>query len=63
MAQIVSGVRVMKMFIWKLVWKIVCKWERVAEENGLEDQAEDCCEIQRYLHSYKNAMRKKGLWK
>ena len=53
----------MKMFIWKLVWKIVCKWKQIAIKHGLEEQEYECCEIQRHLHSYKNAMRKKGLWK
>ena len=52
----------MKLLIWKLVWKIICKWERIAEENGLEEQVEDCCFIQRKLCDYKIAMREKGLW-
>lgn len=53
----------MKIYIWKLVWRIICKWEKEAEKNGLEDQVEDCFFIQLKLCDYKNAMRKKGLWK
>lgn len=52
----------MKLLIWKLVWKIICKWEKVAIDNGLVEQMNQCIEIQNRLHKYKNAMREKGLW-
>lgn len=52
----------MKLLIWKLVMKIICKWRRIAEENGLEEQEYDCALIQRKLCDYKIAMREKGLW-
>lgn len=53
----------MRLIIWKLVWKIVCKWKEIAIKYGLDEQEYECCEIQRNLCNYKNAMRKKGLWK
>lgn len=52
----------MKNLIWKIVWKVICKWEKVAFENGLDEQQEQCEEIQLYLQKYKKAMKEKGIW-
>lgn len=52
----------MKKLIWKLVWKVICKWEKVAERNGMMEQVDECEDIKFDLVKYKNAMKEKGLW-
>lgn len=52
----------MKKLIWKLVWKVICKWEKVAENNGLQEQVDECTDIKVDLIHFKNAMKQNGLW-
>lgn len=52
----------MKLLIWKLVWKVVCKWQEVALDNDLWEQFKECEEILHRMKSYKKAMVDKGIW-
>lgn len=54
--------RFMKYFIWKTVYKIICKWEDFALKNGLHEQVHECRQIQTHLMHYKNVMQSKGIW-
>lgn len=53
----------MKYFIWKVVYKIILKWEKVAFKNGLNEQVNECIQIQNRLQHYKSVMIDKGIWK
>lgn len=52
----------MKKLIWKLVWKVICKWEKVAENNDLQEQVVECNNIKADLIHFKNTMKQNGLW-
>lgn len=58
----IGGYR-MKYFIWKMVYKIILKWEKVAFKNGLNEQVNECIQIQNRLQHYKSVMIDKGIWK
>lgn len=53
----------MKYLIWKMVYKIVQKWEKVSRKNGLTEQINECIQIQIRLMHYKSVMLEKGLWR
>lgn len=53
----------MKYRVWKIVYKIIQKWERVARKNELWEQVNECIQIQNRLTHYKVVMIERGIWK
>lgn len=52
-----------KYIIWKTIYNIIRKWEKVAYRNGLNEQVNECIQIQNRLMHYKSVMVEKGIWK
>lgn len=53
----------MKYFIWRMVYKIIQKWEVVARKNGLTEQINECIQTQSRMQHYRSVMVEEGLWK
>ena len=51
----------MKYMVWKVVYRIVCRWEKVAFKNGLTEQVNECIQIENRMMHYKSAMLEKGI--
>lgn len=52
----------MKKLIWKIIYKIIERWRRVAKRNRLDEQELDCIRILVALKMYKGNMQEKGIW-
>ncbi len=52
----------MKLQIWKMVYKVIQRWKKVARKNGLTEQVNECIQIQNRLQHYKSVMVEKGIW-
>lgn len=52
----------MKKLIWKITYKIIERWMKVAKRNRLNEQELDCIHILVDLEMYKGHMQEKGLW-
>lgn len=53
----------MKIRVWKMVYKIIQKWEKTACGHGLTEQVNECIQIQNRLMHYKSRMIEEGIWK
>ena len=53
----------MKYRVWKIVYRIIQKWEMVARKNDLTEQINECIEIQNRLMHYKSVMIEEGIWR
>lgn len=53
----------MKIRVWKVVYKVVQKWEKIAFKHGLAEQVNECIQIQNRLMHYKSRMIEEGIWK
>lgn len=54
--------RIMRKITWKIVYKIVCSWEKVARKNEISEQIHYCMRMRRYLELYKEKAQLKGMW-
>lgn len=52
-----------KYMIWKIIYKIIQRWEKVAFRHGLNEQVNECIQIQNRLMHYKSVMKESGIWK
>ena len=50
----------MKYLVWKMVYKIICKWEKVAFKNELTEQVNECIQIKNRMMHYKSVMIENG---
>lgn len=53
----------MKYLVWRMVYKIIQKWEMVARKNGLMEQVNECIQIQNRMQHYRSVMVDMGVWK
>lgn len=53
----------MTKLIWKTIYKIICKWEKIAYKNGLSEQVNECIQIENRMVHIKSVMVEKGIWK
>lgn len=53
----------MKIIVWKIVYKIIQKLEKIAFKHGLTEQVNECIQIQNRLMHYKSKMIEEGIWK
>lgn len=53
----------MKYFVWRLIYKVIQKWGKVAFKNGLTEQVNECIQIQNRMQHYRSVMTEKGIWK
>lgn len=50
----------MRIFLIRIVWKILCWWQRIARKHGFEEQVEEIAVLKQKLVDYKMMLLEKG---